>query len=230
MSKIDYTLGIDNYGRFNLEVFYTRLYNELSNKLVLRLDDPLDLAKFESDKFKEKYTDCFAIKRSTLQVFEGDDMAVLPISDMSEKDKESFGDEAIFMDDTIWIGDNSFEEEMYLLFDKFFVAVASRSFTIYSSLSKQEIREKIYDILKFFTKKEVTPKALDIKLVCFDDGYYTQTVPIQEVNYDSDNYNDDFEEVRKNIIDFLDPDNKKTGIVMLSGIPGSGNEKIAVLR
>ena len=63
-----------------------------------------------------------------------------------------------------------------------------------------------------------------VELVCNDgDGYYTIESRIAKVDIDIDkHYNDDFKPVYNEIKKFLDPKNRKSGIVILNGMPGTG--------
>lgn len=72
--------------------------------------------------------------------------------------------------------------------------------------------------------KDVETKRGKISLVCNDgDGFYTIESRINKMDIDIDKqYNDDFKPVCKNIEKFLDKDNRKSGIVILNGPPGTG--------
>lgn len=74
------------------------------------------------------------------------------------------------------------------------------------------------------TVKDVETKRGKISLVCNDGGgFYTIESRINKMGIDIDKlYNDDFKSVCKNIEKFLDKDNRKSGIVILNGPPGTG--------
>lgn len=72
--------------------------------------------------------------------------------------------------------------------------------------------------------KDIEERKGKIQLVCNDgDGYYTIESRINKMDIDIDKqYNDDFKPVYNGIVDFLDKDNRKSGIVILNGEPGTG--------
>lgn len=72
--------------------------------------------------------------------------------------------------------------------------------------------------------KDVETRRGKISLVCNDgDGFYTIESRINKMNIDIDKqYNDDFKPICANIEKFLDKDNRKSGIVILNGPPGTG--------
>lgn len=82
----------------------------------------------------------------------------------------------------------------------------------------------ITDVLPKRPIKEIEQKRGKIQLVCNDgDGYYTIESRINKMDIDIDKqYNDDFKPVYDNIVKFLNKDNRKSGIVILNGTPGTG--------
>lgn len=64
-----------------------------------------------------------------------------------------------------------------------------------------------------------------VSLVSFsnDSGYYTVDAEINSVNIDIEkNYNDDFLPIYDDIVNFLGSDERKSGIIVLNGEPGTG--------
>lgn len=86
-----------------------------------------------------------------------------------------------------------------------------------------EVKRIIKDIPKRVIK-DIEDKRGKISLVCSDgDGYYTIESRINKMNIDIDKqYNDDFKPVCENIMKFLDKENRRSGIVILNGPPGTG--------
>ena len=100
--------------------------------------------------------------------------------------------------------------------------------------------EVIYDLdsdfkpepfLDDFFKK--LPKCADgneeefpaVQLVAYnaDSGYYTMESEINATNIDIDkNYNDDFKKIYEDIVDFLESEQRKSGLIVLNGEPGTG--------
>ena len=72
--------------------------------------------------------------------------------------------------------------------------------------------------------KDTETKRGKVSLVCNDgNGYYTIESRINKMSIDIDKqYNDDFKPISKNIEKFLSKDNRKSGIVIFNGPPGTG--------
>jgi SpoVK/Ycf46/Vps4 family AAA+-type ATPase len=65
----------------------------------------------------------------------------------------------------------------------------------------------------------------NVSLVSFsnDAGYYTVDAEINSVTIDIDkNYNDDFKPIYEDIVDFLGSEERKSGLIILNGEPGTG--------
>jgi hypothetical protein len=82
-------------------------------------------------------------------------------------------------------------------------------------------------VLKVLPKKPIRPvdsKRGKVQLVCNDgEGFYTIESRINKMDIDIDKqYNDDFKPVCKDIEKFLDKENRRSGIVILNGPPGTG--------
>lgn len=87
----------------------------------------------------------------------------------------------------------------------------------------EEIK-RITDAIPKRPVKDVEQRRGKIQLVCNDgDGYYTIESRINKMDIDIDKqYNDDFKPICGNIEKFLDKENRKSGIVILNGPPGTG--------
>jgi len=65
----------------------------------------------------------------------------------------------------------------------------------------------------------------EVQLVAYspDSGYYTMSSEINAVNIDiENNYNDDFKPIYDDIVDFLESDERRSGLIVLNGEPGTG--------
>lgn len=85
------------------------------------------------------------------------------------------------------------------------------------AVNVKEILEKV------LPKEKYTKKKREINIILKNDyGLYLQGFPTSEIDIDIEaNYNDGFKEVSDSIIEQLN-NNNRTGLVLLSGIPGSG--------
>lgn len=83
--------------------------------------------------------------------------------------------------------------------------------------------EKIISVLPLKNIDEKRNDTAAIDVICYDNGYYTINSRIKKTTVDIDkNYNDDFKPIYDNIIKFLDKSNRKSGVVILNGLPGTG--------
>ena len=94
--------------------------------------------------------------------------------------------------------------------------------------------KRISDIKKYlkdiYDKLPVTDETVyddDVPFVglvtCSNRGYDLEDAEISKVSIDIDkNYNDDFKPIYNDIVNFLDKDNRKSGIILLNGEPGTG--------
>ena len=65
----------------------------------------------------------------------------------------------------------------------------------------------------------------EVQLVAYspDSGYYTMSSEINAVNIDiENNYNDDFKPIYDDIVNFLESEERKSGLIILNGEPGTG--------
>lgn len=89
-------------------------------------------------------------------------------------------------------------------------------------------KDKLVKLLPHIETKPIESNKGKISLVCNDgDGYYTIESKIATTHIDIDkHYNDDFKPVYNEICKFLDTKNRKSGIVILNGIPGTGKTSL----
>lgn len=89
-------------------------------------------------------------------------------------------------------------------------------------------KKRLLNALPHIEMKTVESRKGKVELVCNDgDGYYTIESRIAENNIDIDkHYNDDFKPVYNEIVKFLDQKNRKSGVIILNGIPGTGKTSL----
>ena len=100
--------------------------------------------------------------------------------------------------------------------------IDSDSISCRSKLNSDEVEPKLKDYWEKFPKTEPCPKEAVVKLVGFSGGdYYTIDSKIKATTIDLDeNYNDDFKEIHKDIVNFLE--DRESGLVLLFGKCGTG--------
>lgn len=89
-------------------------------------------------------------------------------------------------------------------------------------------KKKLLKALPHIETKPIESHKGKVELVCNDgDGYYTIESRIAKYDIDIDkHYNDDFKLVYDGIVKFLDPKNRKSGVIILNGMPGTGKTSL----
>ena len=102
------------------------------------------------------------------------------------------------------------------------------SITVRYSNSNCDWETELKNIWKELPKKQIIQKEAVVELVGYSNGdYYTIESKIKQVNINiSENYNDDFAPVYKDVVNFLD--SRESGLILFYGAPGTG--KTSVIR
>lgn len=123
--------------------------------------------------------------------------------------------------------DGIFNNVSYITFaaDHKVIYVSCNKCVIYYSEKEalNDIKKLVLDIWECFPKNtETSEKAARVGLIKFSNGeYYTSFSDIRKTTVDiEENYNDDFQPVHKDIINFLNQ--RESGLIMLYGKFGSG--------
>ena len=93
-----------------------------------------------------------------------------------------------------------------------------------SDVDIEKMCDDLFDILPT-VKDDDEDDRPEVQLVAYspDSGYYTMSSEINAVNIDiENNYNDDFKPIYEDIVNFLESDERKSGLIVLNGEPGTG--------
>ena len=124
-------------------------------------------------------------------------------------------DGGVYVDNS-WVGSC-----IKIISEDFAAYIDINSITIYFSdlnFDYESVINKLDEILK---KKEEKPKTSEVRLVVFDQSFYSVPAKINKTNVDiNKNYNDDFKPVYDDLVKFIE--SRECGLVIMNGIPGSG--------
>lgn len=211
MTKITYNFpdGLTGYGEINPRKLFTMAFNEFPSTYNWYPDDKqrFDLPKTNLAKLKEVLGDFkYRIKSSNSidddNDYEDEEDVPIDIDFAKTSLIEIYSDLGIFTLNTSYI------EYLYPTTIK----------------DPEEIVVKITEALCFISNQG---KSTEVGLVCISNGeYWVSRDSDSRINYTDinleENYNDDFIAVNKKITEFLNPENRKSGVVLLSSIAGCG--------
>lgn len=175
----------------------TKVFDDESGKFLLHKEDVI--------KLQEKYPDaefCLTTVR--------DDRRKSSVVDDDDDDDE------IYTGDSGWIG------SCIRMFSKGFVLyIDCNSITVYYDDITMDTDKYIDELAALLTKKEEKPKAAEVRLIVYNQDYYTVPAKINYTEVDVEkNYNDDFLPVYKELTKFIEE--RDSGIVIMNGVPGTG--------
>lgn len=213
----------NNDGYIKRQYMYAKLFNLMPSKYGCELDDDdseFDFEKIDKGFIKKIFPSADIYMQSCRSV---DDRVSCATLDREDNAEPKYNRKSMFLLSdhmTAMITVIVWDRDMIITFDDDTVEV------LYDLDSGIDI-EKFTDdfIAKLPTKKNVDEDYPKIELVAFDpdSGYYTIESEINSVTIDIDkNYNDDFKPVCKEIVDFIESDSRKSGLVLLNGEPGTG--------
>ena len=116
------------------------------------------------------------------------------------------------------------DEVIIILPNEIIAVINPNKMSIYYSLDYKEFVDSVLDTFEYIKEEE---EPANVRLVCYDNDYYTVVTKIEKTNINiSENYNDDFLPVYNDLVKFVE--SNKSGIAILRGIVGSG--KTSVIR
>lgn len=200
-------------GNFDPELLFLTIWNEIPNKYEFTIKNSrllLEDSKFNFESIKHLF------KEEPIQV--------------RRYDSISFGDEDIEEEDKFTLEDLTNYDfgvggSLYIAVEHMSIRIVYNGIIIYYSSqdhTKEYIHDlalKIYDALPKREEEDLTAKVSLVKV--YQGDYYTDSADIQEMDIDlSENYNDDFLPIHKEIHEFLN--NRSSGLVLLYGDAGTG--------
>ena len=192
-------------GNFDPELWYVCLYNEIPNRYEYTVPDNMmiDTSKISIEPIANKFKNINYCRVYNQTV----------INDASEAQKS----QNIF--------DLDFNHSGYITFnaDNKVIRINRDTVSIwYNNESLEDLEALAKDLFDSYNRKEENSALDKINLIkCYQGDYFTSENDIKHTVIDIDeNYNDDFKEIDKTIVSFLN--DRSSGLVMLHGVVGSG--------
>ena len=203
-------------GNFHPKLFYTNKYDLIPSvyEISYSSEDSIDINQltveqvqniFKIDNKDDIWFTCFDSTESTSNV----------------DDKEDGDDEVYRMGE--WLRTSFGINDTY---NKMYWEISKNSIALYHCNSDFEyIKKLVFNIKDKLPKLQEKPKAAQGGLIAYDNGYYTINSKIKktEINLD-ENYNDDFKQVYKDTLKFLE--SRDSGLVILRGTRGTGKTSL----
>lgn len=124
-------------------------------------------------------------------------------------------DGEIFVDNS-WIGSC-----IKVVGEDFAAYIDVNSITVYFSDLNFDYESVINKLDETLKKKDEKPKTSEVRLVVYDQSFYSVPAKINKTNVDIDkNYNDDFKTVYDDLVKFIE--SRECGLVIMNGTPGTG--------
>lgn len=201
-------------GNFHPKLFYANQYDRIPcvYEMSYSADDGIDVNSLTikniqrifkiSDPFNI-WTTCFDSTESTSAVDEDDDGEIYRNGE--------------------WLRTSFCVHDCYL---KLLWDVSKGSIAVYySDQTPEEIKELVAKIKSELPKIKEKPKAAEVGLIAYDNGYYTINSKIKKTELNiQENYNDDFEQVYKDTLDFLK--SRDSGLIIFNGKKGTGKTSL----
>lgn len=197
---MDFKKGYES-GRFSETKLFLEEYGVLPNKVVFNLEeDSFNLGEITPEFIKEKFPEAIYAKVETLGEAN------------NNSDVEFFDIETLT---------TPFDENSISLFEeKCFTFICPDKLIIWYC-DPIDVGAKLEASLSILPRTKEACKATEVKLVAFNQDYYTISSNINPMEIDIlENYNDDFFPVYKDIEEFLY--NRESGLIVLRGKVGSG--------
>lgn len=180
------------------QMLFVNLFDKPYNMYVNYFDSNLDLSNYKD--LLKKYPEAQILTNSSL-------------------------DESFYLDDEDNISDIKedlkvgIDEITIILPNEIIAIINPTKLIIYYSLDYKEFADSVLDIFEYVKEEE---EPANVRLVCYDNDYYTVVTKIEKTNINiSENYNDDFLPVYNDLVKFVE--SNKSGIAILRGVVGSGN-------
>ena len=233
----DYCL--DSYGNVSIETLYISLYGCMPSLYAYRYHPEV---LFETDKngvnrITKKHFQKFDLGKITkeyiLNFYDGTDKEIAEIFgtfcvDVSTDSRKTGKNNLITDYSSVYHCGNYLNTSISFIIDNYKAIVTidedgvSVMHDFMGSIDVKQIAQEIVD--KFPRKENEKSEKPHINLVTVtSDGYKSVEAEINNIDVDIDsNYNDDFKDAHKAIDDFISSEERHSGLILLSGKPGTG--------
>lgn len=188
---------------------YVGMNNFPPNKFINKLDKvQFDMEHINLDELKQKFPNAYF---SYTAIHDECTKSSVEDEEYEEEDDEVYAG-GMWQSSTL----NIFNEEVIYIIDADSVSI------YYNDQDAKSLYKELYDLLP---KKVVKPQEAEIKLVVFNNEYYTVSSKIKKAALNiEENYNDDFKPVFEDIKNFLTE--RGSGLIILRGEKGTGKTSL----
>lgn len=212
MQSIDFSKVFTVNGTFNKELLFVEAVGIAPSIISFEFGEK----KFDLKKFTHKLiSDVFPDNRF-IRIC--DDFSLVKTSAIQNNDEE---------DEDLYLGGNWIDKSLNVLCTDILWSMQYKGVAVYyhPKYTLDEIKELFNKIIDRLPKLEEKPKAAQVKLVAYDNGYYTITSSVNKVELDIDAYyNDDFKQVFEDTKKFLS--DRTSGLIIYRGIRGAGKTNL----
>ena len=211
MSEFKWADGFDS-GNLRDQLVFIKKFNINPNKFIYQLgDDSLDLNTVNMEDLKQEFPNATIVTQSSKS-----QKSTSCVQDELEEIDTEEGDD-IFMA-------GEWQSSVIKIYDNEIIYyIDSNGVLIW--YHNQDPEEAVKRVLKFIPVKAEKPKEAEIKLVAYNQEYYTIDSKIQPTNLNIDeNYNDDIKPVLEDIKKFLNE--RKSGLILFQGKIGTGKTNL----
>lgn len=210
MSEFKWADGFNN-GTFRDQLVFLKKFNINPNKFVYQLsDNSLDLNAADMVGLKQEFPNATIVTQSNKS-----QKSTSCVQDGLESNDEK--------DDEVYMAGEWSSSLIRIYDDRIIYYIDSDGVLIW--YHDQDPEEAVKRVLKFIPLKVVKPKGAEIKLVAFNQEYYTIDSKIQPTNLNIDeNYNDDIKPVLEDVKKFLNE--RKSGLILFQGKVGTGKTNL----
>jgi len=197
-------------GTFLIEKAFNNASGKFTHKAVHVFSDEhgkFELKKEDAITLQEKYPDAEVLFSATI-----DDRKT---SSADEDDD----------DGEVYVGGQWVGSCIKVISENFAIYIDVNSITVYFTSLDFDYEKLISDLDEVLAKKDEGPKTSEVRLVVYDQSFYSVPAKINKTIVDiKKNYNDDFIPVYDDLIKFIE--SRECGLAVLNGIPGSGKTNL----
>lgn len=211
MNEFKWADGFDN-GSIRDQLVFLKKFNINPNKFVYQLeDDSLDLNAVNMEELKKEFPNAEIVTQSS----KSHRSTSCVQDELEEIDVDE--EEEIFMA-------GEWQSAVIRIYDNEIIYYIDPD-GVLIWYHNQDPEEAVKRVLKFIPLKAVKPKEAEIKLVAYNQEYYTIDSKIQPTNLNIDeNYNDDIKPVLEDVKKFLNE--RKSGLILFQGKIGTGKTNL----
>lgn len=195
-----------NNGVFDSELWYITIFNEIPNKFEYTVPESMEIepGEIKVEVVKDFFKEIIAIRKYNEMSVEEPSEVMKGKFEFYNYDIELGGYLSIAADNKVFL-------------------IKKNGITVYyKDGAIEDLSELVQKLFKSFPPKKVEEKKGKINLIkVYQGDYYTSENDVKPMIVDiEENYNDDFQQIHKDTVDFLN--DRSSGLLLFYGKPGAG--------